>query len=238
MSTGKVEKRRIDQLLSQCGYCSRREADHWARAGRITVNGELVKDAAVKAAPGDIRVDGEPLDQPGGLFILMHKPAGYVCSHDVGEGPRVYDLLPERWMARNPEPTTIGRLDKDTTGVLLITDILPLVHRLTSPKRGVDKTYQVTVDAPLKDSLVDLFASGTLVLQGERGESAPCLPARLNILRDDFCELTIQEGKYHQVKRMFAAVGYKVIALHRSRFGPYLLDGLEPGQFRAITPPA
>jgi 16S rRNA pseudouridine516 synthase len=165
---------------------------------------------------------------------MLHKPAGYACSHDQGESPIVYDLVPERWMTRNPVPTTVGRLDRDTTGLLLVTDDLPLVHRMTTPKHGVDKTYQVTLDGPLHEEFIPLFASGAMILDGE---TKPCRPARLIIVDTNHAELTLHEGKFHQVKRMFEKVGLGVTALHRSRFGPYGLGDLAPGRWIDVPHP-
>ncbi|HEX2099350.1 MAG TPA: S4 domain-containing protein, partial [Candidatus Synoicihabitans sp.] len=125
--------RRIDQWLANLGYCSRREARGWLNAGRVTVRGKRADDPGAKVAASDVRVDGEPLDHPEGLLLLLHKPLGLVCSHDPREGPNVYDLLPARWRQRNPVVTSVGRLDKETSGLLLLTDQSELVHRLTSP---------------------------------------------------------------------------------------------------------
>ena len=124
--------RRLDQLLANLGYCSRREARAWVQDGRVTVRGEVADDFGAKSNPADVRIDGEPPDHPDGLLLLLHKPTGLVCSHDEREGPNVYSLLPPRWRARNPQVTSIGRLDKDTSGLLLLTDQSELVHRLTS----------------------------------------------------------------------------------------------------------
>ena len=171
--------RRLDQLLANLGYCSRREAREWIQAGRVTVCGAVADDYGAKADAADVRIDGEPPDHPEGLLLLMHKPPGLVCSHDEREGPNVYGLLPARWRQRNPAITSVGRLDKDTSGLLLLTDQSELVHRLTSPKHKVPKVYRATVAADLSPALVPLFASGTLVLPGE---SAPCAPAALHVL--------------------------------------------------------
>lgn len=223
--------RRLDQLLANLGYCSRREARAWIDAGRVTVRGVVADDPGAKAQEDDVRVDGEPLDHPEGLLLLLHKPTGLVCSHDEREGPRVYDLLPARWRARNPQVTSIGRLDKDTSGLLLLTDQTALVHRLTSPKHKVPKVYTARVDRDLSPDLVDLFAGGTLQLEGEK---APCAPAALRLLDARTAELTLTEGKYHQVRRMFAATGATVLTLHRSRFGDLTLGDLAPGTWREL----
>ena len=114
--------RRLDQLLANLGYCSRREARDWIRGGRVTVKGKPVKDFGAKADPADVHIDDEPPDHPDGLLLLLHKPLGLVCSHDEREGPNVYSLLPPRWRQRNPVVTSVGRLDKDTSGLLLLTD--------------------------------------------------------------------------------------------------------------------
>ncbi|HEX7631579.1 MAG TPA: pseudouridine synthase, partial [Lacunisphaera sp.] len=205
--------RRLDQLLANLGYCSRREARAWVQAGRVTVRGVVVDDFGAKADPADVRVEGEPLDHPDGLLLLLHKPTGLVCSHDEREGPNVYSLLPPRWRARNPQVTSIGRLDKDTSGLLLLTDQSELVHRLTSPKHKVPKVYRATVNADLSPALVPLFASGTLILKDEKD---PCAPATLSLLGPREAALTLTEGRYHQVRRMFASQGAEVLTLHRS----------------------
>ena len=227
--------RRLDQLLANLGYCSRREARDWIKAGRVTVRGGVVDDFGAKAADGDVRVDGEPLDHPGGLLLLLHKPVGLVCSHDEHEGPNVYSLLPPRWRARNPAVTSVGRLDKDTSGLLLLTDQSELVHRLTSPKHKIPKVYYATVGTDLSPALVPLFASGTLLL---KDEIAPCAPAELKLLSPRAAELTLTEGRYHQVRRMFASQGAEVLTLHRAGFGHLGLGDLAPGQWRELPPDA
>lgn len=223
--------RRLDQILANLGYCSRREARDLVRDGRVTVAGRPADDVARKVAPADVRVDGEPLDHPDGILIVLHKPLGLVCSHDAREGPSVYDLLPERWRRRNPAVTTVGRLDKDTSGLLLLTDQSELVHRLTSPRQKVPKVYRATTDRELAPDLVARFASGTLVLDGE---TVPCAPAQLELVGSREARLTLTEGRYHQVRRMFAATGATVLTLHRERFGALDLGGLAAGEWREL----
>jgi 16S rRNA pseudouridine516 synthase len=227
--------RRLDQWLANLGYCSRREARAWVEAGRVTVRGKTADDFGAKADAADVRADGEPLDHAEGLLLLLHKPVGLVCSHDGHEGPSVYGLLPPRWTRRNPPVTSVGRLDKDTSGLLLLTDQSSLVHRLTSPKHKVPKVYAATlasdVSADRAAGLIALFGSGTLVLDGE---SAPCAPAALQLREPRTAELTLTEGRYHQVRRMFASQGFEVVALHRERFGELTLDALPPGQWREL----
>ena len=223
--------RRLDQLLSSLGYCSRREARAWVAAGRLTVRGEVADDFGAKAEPADVRVDGEPPDHPEGILLMLHKPVGLVCSHDGREGPDIYSLLPARWRQRNPPVTSIGRLDKETSGLLLLTDLSPLVHRLTSPKHKVPKVYRATLDRDLAPGLEAVFASGTLQLDGE---DTPCAPAALKVISPREAELTLTEGRYHQVRRMFAATGSTVLTLHRPRFGPLELGELPAGQWREL----
>ena len=229
-----VQLRRLDQILANYGYCGRSEAKIWIRKGRVSVNGEPVKVAEKKVSPKLVHVDGEPIECPEGILALLHKPAGYVCSHDAGEGPTIYNLLPPRWVRRNPPVTTVGRLDKDTTGVLLVTDMGELVQRWTSPKHKVVKVYEATVSLDISPALVELFAAGTLMLQDEE---KPCLPAKLEIRSPREAKLELTEGRYHQVKRMFASQGCEVIKLHRSRFGEFDLGDLQPGQWRLLPLP-
>lgn len=224
---------RPDQLLSRFGYCSRREAAVWLDTGRVTVNGRPLDRTSQRVRPEDVLIDGEPVEFPHGLLVMLHKPVGYACSHDPAESPLIYDLLPARWRQRNPQPISIGRLDRETSGLLLVTDDGALAHRLTSPKHEVEKCYETTVSTPLPDDLARVFASGELVL---RGESKPCRPARLEVTGPCQARLFLHEGKYHQVRRMFASQGCPVTTLHRSMVGRLCLAGLESGQWRAVEP--
>ncbi len=226
--------RRLDQILASLGYCSRSEARAFLKAHAVTLRGPgaALRDVSEKVRAADVLVDGEPLDHPDGILVVLNKPAGLVCSHDPRrEGPNVYSLLPERWRARNPQVTSVGRLDKDTSGLILLTDRTALVHRLTSPKHKVPKVYRATVASPIPHEAVALFASGTLVLDGEK---TPCLPARLRILNPNTAELVLTEGRYHQVRRMLASQGCEVVALHREKFGELDLEGIAPGTFREL----
>ena len=226
---------RLDALLSRFGYCSRSEARAWVKAGRVRVGGVPAKSPSDKAAPENVLVDGAPVEHPHGILALLHKPAGCVCSHDTDEGPTIYDLLPPRWLSRNPPVTSIGRLDKDVTGVVLVTDDGELVHRWTSPKHKVAKIYEVTVGEDLPAGIAEVFARGTLMLEGE---DKPCLPARVEVVSPREARLEIVEGRYHQVKRMFASQGCPVVRLHRSRFRDFTVDDLAPGEWRIIPPQA
>jgi 16S rRNA pseudouridine516 synthase len=220
--------RRIDQILASLGYGSRREVRVWIEAGRITMGGAAVRDPGAKAEPGDLRIDGEPPDHPGELLLMLNKPAGRVCSHDPAEGPSVHGLLPERWRRRNPPVTSVGRLDKDTTGLLLLTDCSPLVHRLTSPKHKVPKVYRVQIDRDIPAGIEEVFSGGQLRLPDEE---TPCAPAILRRIGSREAEVTVTEGRYHQIKRMFACQGCSVVELHRTRIGSLELGGLAIGEW-------
>lgn len=222
---------RLDHILSRYGYCSRREARDWIRDGRVLLDGVPAASPDQKVLLPSVRVDGEPVECPNGILAILHKPAGCVCSHDSHEGPTIYDLLPPRWLRRKPPVTSVGRLDKDATGLLLVTDVGALVQRWTSPRHHVAKVYEATVDRDLDDSLTAVFASGRLTLDGE---SKPCLPAQLEVLAPRRARLTITEGRYHQVKRMFASQGFTVTRLHRARFGGLDLGDLQPGRWRLL----
>ncbi len=226
-----MEKRRIDQILANFGYCSRSRAARLLRQVEVLdAGGGRILDPAAKYDPETILVDGRKIEAPAGLLVLMHKPTGHVCSHDAAEGPRVYDLLPEQWMRRNPQPAAVGRLDKDTSGLLLITDRHELIHRLTSPKRQIEKVYEATCDRPLEPGIVPAFAAGITL----RGEHRPCLPARCEITGEHTARVTLVEGMYHQVRRMFADRGWQVTALHRSSFGGLELGELAAGAYRLL----
>jgi 16S rRNA pseudouridine516 synthase len=179
-----------------------------------------------------MRVQGAPVDPPAPLTLILYKPLDLVCSH-TEPGRSIYDLLPPRWRRREPALSSIGRLDKDTSGLLLLTDDGALLHRIISPKAHVTKRYHVTLDRPLRGDEADRFASGTLMLEGE---AKPLAPARLEVLVPTVCWLTIVEGRYHQVRRMFAAVGNHVVGLHRDRMGALDLPAdLAAGTYRPLT---
>lgn len=226
--------RRLDQLISSLGYCSRKQVQALCDAGRIRLaSGPVLDDASLKVSPTTVLLDDEPLEFPGGLFLMLHKPVGLVCSHDSSEGPRVYDLLPKRWLLRDPKVTSVGRLDKNTSGLLLLTDQGPLVQRLTSPKHHVDKTYVATLNREPSQHALEAFSQG-VELQ-EKGQRVRSLPAAIRVLEKTQVEVTLQEGKYHQVRRMFSALGLEVQTLHRIRFGDWTLGELPPGAWRELT---
>lgn len=229
---------RIDKLLSNMGYGSRTEIGRLAQAGGVVLDGADVADVSkrIPVTPDlsqRMQIDGAPLDPPPGLVLLLHKPLGMTCSHKE-DGALVYDILPDRWRRRDPALSTIGRLDKETSGLLLLTDDGDFLHRVISPRRHVAKVYRAKLARPLAGTEAALFASGELMLEGE---AKPLAPAELETITPLEARLTVTEGRYHQVRRMFAAVGNHVEALHRERVGGLTLpDDLEPGQWRLLTP--
>lgn len=216
--------------LANLGYGSRKEVQWMFREGRITdADGEVLY-ADDQVGHDTIRVDGEPLDPPQGLLLMLNKPVGYTCS-TKDSGRIVYDLLPPRFRLRSPLLSTVGRLDRDTSGLLLLTDDGGLLHRIVSPKSQLSKRYDATLAQDLRGDEGDVFAGGTLMLESEQ---TPLKPATLEVRDPRHASLVLTEGRYHQVRRMFAAVGNHVEALHRSAIGGLSLDDLAPGEWRAL----
>ncbi len=232
----KTPTARVDKLLGSMGYGSRSEMARLGKAGGIVLDGADLTDVSKRIPvtpdlPSRMQIDGEPLDPPPGLVLMLHKPLGMTCSHKE-DGALVYDVLPDRWRRRDPAISTIGRLDKQTTGLLLLTDDGDLLHRVISPKRHVAKVYRAGLARPLAGTEADLFAAGGLVLEGE---DKPLAPAALEVLSPTEARLTVTEGRYHMVRRMFAAVGNHVETLHRERIGGLSLpDDLAPGEWRLL----
>lgn len=228
---------RLDKLLANLGYGSRREIQALASAGAVLLDGAPLEDAGARIAldpglPARMSIDGEPLDPLPGLTMMLNKPLGVTCSHKEA-GPLVYGLLPARWRRRDPPLSTVGRLDKDTSGLLLLTDDGALLHRIIAPRSQVAKRYRVSLDRPLRGNEAALFASGTLMLEGE---DRPLLPAMLDEQDATHVAVTLHEGRYHQVRRMFAAVGNHVNALHRDRVGGLALpESLRAGDYEVLA---
>ncbi len=240
--TALAQKMRLDRLLANMGYGSRKDIQALVKFGRITLDGAPVSDADMHVAmvpdlSARMRVAGEPLDPPPGVIVMMHKPLGVTCSHKE-IGPLVYDLLPLRWRARKPAISTVGRLDKETSGLLLMTDDGALLHKIIAPKSNVTKRYRATLARPLSGKEHDALASGTLMLDGE---TKPLLPVVMDVAPEGdksapIVDVTLSEGRYHQVRRMFAALGNHVTALHRDRIGGVSLPAdLAPGAFRVLS---
>lgn len=223
-------EKRIDAWLSKLGYATRKEARRFLKYNELTINDKRVYNPSNKAKHEDMLLNNEPLD-PETILILMNKPSRTICSHK-DDGALIYNLLPQRWINRNPKISTVGRLDVDTTGAILLSDDGDLNHKLTSPRSNISKVYEVTLADPLKGDEAQIFASGELVL---RNEDKPCLPATLTVIDDKKIHLEIFEGKYHQVKRMLAAVGNKVEKLHRVSFAGISVEDLKEGEYKFIS---
>lgn len=242
MTAGKPPgKLRLDRLLANMGYGSRKDIQALVKAGAIVLDGARVADAdvhvpVVPELAQRLAIQGKPLDPPPCLVLMLNKPLGVTCSHKEA-GPLVYGLLPPRWRARKPAISTIGRLDKDTSGLLLLTDDGVLLHRVIAPKSEVTKRYRVTLARPLHGDEAARLASGMLMLEGE---DKPLLPVAMELVpgcpaETPIVDVTLTEGRYHQVRRMFAALGNHVDALHRSRIGALELpDDLQPGAWRIM----
>lgn len=221
---------KLVKLIANLGYGSRKDVTAMFRAGMITDAQGDVLYTDDQAAHANIRVDGEPLDPAAGMLILLNKPVGYTCS-TKDPGRIVYDLLPPRFRSRSPSLSTVGRLDRDTSGLLLMTDDGALLHRIVSPKSHLPKVYEATLANDLRGDEAAIFASGTLMLESE---TTPLAPAELEVIDARTARLTLTEGRYHQVRRMFAAVGNHVLALQRTRIGGLGLDDLPSGQWRLL----
>jgi 16S rRNA pseudouridine516 synthase len=229
-----MAKKRLDWLLAQMGVGSRREVKLLVRAGRVGVNGAVVKESAFAVIPGQDRVtlDGELLEYREFYYLMLNKPAGYLTATKDRYAPTVMDLLPECWQKRKIAP--VGRLDKDTEGLLLFTNDGQLAHRLLAPRRRVAKTYFLRVDGEVTPEELQALAAGVVLDDGYR-----TLPAEVKLLKPDNAaelELTIYEGKFHQVKRMLQAVGKNVIYLQRRSMAGVELDPkLKPGENRELA---
>jgi len=222
---------KIVKHLANLGYGSRKQVTALFREGRVTDAAGEVLYTDDPVDHDNMRVDGEPLDSAPGLCLMLHKPLGYTCS-TKDTGRLIYDLLPPRYRLRDPLVSPVGRLDRDTSGLLLMTDDGQLLHRIISPKARLDKVYEVTLAEDLRGEEAGIFATGELLLESE---TKPLLPAELEAIDARHVRLTLHEGRYHQVRRMFAAVGHHVQALHRSRIGGLGLGELPAGHWRLLS---
>lgn len=222
---------KLVKMIANLGYGSRKDVSQMFRAGRITdLDGEVMY-ADDEVAYDTIRVDDEPLDPPVGMVLMMNKPLGVTCSRK-DPGRVVYDLLPPRYSVRTPSLSSVGRLDRDTSGLLLFTDDGALLHRIISPKAQVSKVYEATLAQDLTGAEGELFASGTLLLESEKD---PLAPAVLEVLGPRHARLTVTEGRYHQARRMFAAAGNHVETLQRISVGALVLGALSLSEWRPLS---
>ncbi|NOY26866.1 MAG: rRNA pseudouridine synthase [Oligoflexia bacterium] len=219
------------RLLANLGYGSRRDVQRILARRRVTSSDGHGLGPKDDDPGGLLLVDAQPLDPRPPLTLVMHKPLGVVCTRANDEGRTVYDLLPGRFAARKPILSPVGRLDKDTTGLLLFTDDGALLHHLTSPRHHVPRTYRALLaQAPGLDD-IERLAAGTLRL---RGEATPLEPATVLLLGPREVRVTVIEGRYHLVRRMWAALGNRVLGLHRERIGALDLGDLAPGDWGVI----
>lgn len=221
---------RLDKLITHMGLGSRKEAAQWARQGRLTVNGRPCRaEEKVDPQRDTIALFGQPVRYQEHVYVLLYKPAGVLTATRDARQKTVLDLLPARYRRMGLFPA--GRLDKDTTGLLLLTNDGDFCHRLVSPRFHVPKVYEAAVDGDIRPGQQEQFARGLVLGDGTR-----CLPARLEPLGAGRVRVVVQEGKYHQVKRMLAQCGMPVKALHRAAIGSLQLDaGMQPGQWRELT---
>ena len=222
---------KLVKLIANLGYGSRKEVTAMFRSGRITdANGEVLY-ADDQIEHDQIRIDDEPLDPPAGVLLMLHKPVGYTCS-TKDHGELIYELLPPRFRLRSPIVANVGRLDRDTSGLLLLTDDGALLHRISSPRHKLPKVYEVTLARDLKGNEEAVFASGKLMLESEK---EPLAPAHMTVINNRQARITVTEGRYHQVRRMFAAVGNHVETLHRSQIGGLTLGDLMVAEWRMLN---
>lgn len=220
---------RLDKLLSDSGQWSRKEAKQLLRQGRVQVDGQVERSADRKVCPAAVQVtvDGQAVAWAEHRYLMLWKPAGVLTATEDRRQKTVLDLLPAMYGDLFP----VGRLDKDTEGLLLLTDDGALAHRLLSPRHHVDKVYLAEVDGDVDAADVEAFGAGMVLEDGTR-----CLSAGLERLGPGLCRVTLREGKFHQVKRMLAQRGKPVLRLKRISMGPLQLDpGLAPGEFRPLT---
>ncbi len=218
----------LERLLRTQGFGSRAECRALVHAGSVSVNGEVCEDPYAKFEPEGFHftVDGVPWNYRKHAYIALHKPANFECSHKPKFHPSVYTLLPRPLVTRGVQ--AIGRLDEDTTGLLLMSDDGQFIHQCTSPKKIVPKVYEVTTKHAIDDAQLSALRQGVLL----NDEPSPIAAAACERVSDHLLRLTVTEGKYHQVKRMVAAASNRVVALHRVAIGEFELPAnLEPGEW-------
>ena len=228
--------RRLDALLASRNFGSRKEVLSLVKAGVVRINGvRAIKGSQLVDTERDgITVRGAPVSMQEYVYIMLHKPQGVLSAARDPKAEVVLDLLPEELRRRGLFPA--GRLDKNTTGLLLITDDGALAHRLLSPRHHVEKVYLATLREPVRQEYIAAFAAGMYLPEEGRHPAEQCMPAQLEILPGCRARVTLREGKYHQIKRMFRMAGNEVLGLQRERFGALALDeSLRPGECRELT---
>lgn len=226
---------RLDRLLGNLGYGSRKEIAHFVKAGRVELHGAKVTRADQNIADADARsgaltFDGERIDPPAPMTLMLNKPAGYICSHDE-KGRLIYELLPERWQGRKPLLSCAGRLDKESTGQVILTDDGDLLHRIIHPKSHAQKHYAVTLAQPLRGDETALFTAGDFLM---KGDVKPLKPATWTPDGEKSGVMILSEGRFHQIRRMFETLGNEVVGLHRFKTGGLEMGGLPVGQWQLL----
>lgn len=221
---------RIDKIIASQGLYSRSDVKYLVNRKRVAIDGEVVRSSSQKADPEKnvITIDGKPLTVKKQIYLMLHKPKGYVSATEDKEHQTVLALVPPEWKGRDLFPA--GRLDKDTTGLMIITDDGVLAHNILSPRKHVQKVYGVELDIPVTEEMQKGFSAGVELNDGI------CKEAELVITGEKTAEVTLKEGRYHQIKRMFGCYGAKVVKLHRIAMGDlYLPDDLAEGDCRELT---
>ena len=222
---------KLAKYIANLGYGSRREVMRMLDDGRVTRADGTELAEGDDAAHEDILFDGEPLDPPPGSVLMLHKPVGYECS-TRGNSQTIYELMPDRFLSRSPVMAPVGRLDLESSGLLLMTDDGQINHRVTSPRSHLPKIYEAELATDLRGDEAEVFKSGTLMLESE---TEPLKPVALDEIGNRQVRLTLTEGRYHQVRRMFAAVGNHVLSLKRVAIGELQLGDLAEGEWRVLS---
>lgn len=221
---------RIDKFIGSATNLTRRDAQRCIKSGRVTVDGQVVLDPGFQLNREQITLDGEVVRLPKPVYLMLHKPVGYLCANTDGLHPTVLDLLPRNLHPKDPLQI-VGRLDLDTSGLLLLTTDGQWNHRVTAPSNRCEKIYRVELADPISPAAILALEKGVFL----SGERKPTLPCRIEIRSERQVKIALQEGRYHQVKRMFASVGNIVTRLHRESVGGLTLSALQAGEFRHLT---
>lgn len=221
---------RIDKIIASQGLYSRSDVKYLVKHKRVAIDGVTVTSASAKAdaEKSVITIDGKPLTVKKQVYLMLHKPQGFVSATEDKTQRTVLELVPQEYRGREIFPA--GRLDKDTTGLMILTDDGVLAHNILSPRKHIQKVYRVELDIPVTKEMQEGFAAGVALKDG------PCRAAGLTVLGEKTAEVTLREGRYHQIKRMFGCFGAKVVALHRLAMGDlYLPADLPEGECRELT---
>ncbi len=225
---------RLDRLLSNLGYGSRNQIGKAVRLGAFELDGEIVSNASAKIDTTKnlherAKFDDEPLDPLSPIYLILHKPVGYVCGHSDKDGPTIFKFLPPRFRNRNPKLSIAGRLDKDSTGLVFMTDDGDFLHKITHPKTHLPKTYEVEVRDNFNGEEEKLFGSGEFMIDGE---DKSLKPVQFKKTGDKSCEMVLTEGRYHQIKKMFEKLNNEVTKLYRIQIGEFQVNDLKEGEWR------